>query len=146
MAASRADISRWFDEGVANKATHLLVVCDTFDWDDYPVYVKGGAEEARKLADEYRQGRKSMQKLMEIYHLASDKEAQLAADVQAMNIEPLKPDPAPEPDAPLDKHGRPIKRKVKGTKGQSKLADLVERHKRPKGKPALTLIEGGKKS
>lgn len=44
MAATRQDISRWFDEGVAKKATHMVVACDTYDWDDYPVYVHAGTD------------------------------------------------------------------------------------------------------
>lgn len=39
MAATRADIEGWFDSGVAQGATHMIVKCDTFDWSDYPVYV-----------------------------------------------------------------------------------------------------------
>lgn len=38
MAASKEDISWWYDEGVKAGATHLIVVCDTYDHEDYPVY------------------------------------------------------------------------------------------------------------
>ena len=34
MAATRSDISQWFDRGKKLGATHMLVVCDTLDWDD----------------------------------------------------------------------------------------------------------------
>ncbi len=39
MAATRADVDRWIENGKVNGATHILSVCDTFDHDDYPIYV-----------------------------------------------------------------------------------------------------------
>ena len=39
MAASRGDLKRWFEEGVEEGASHMIVVCDTFDYEDYPVFV-----------------------------------------------------------------------------------------------------------
>lgn len=68
------DISAWFDEGVASGATHLIVVCDTFDWEDYPVYVKKG-EHVREVEARYRG---NMQQVMEVYNLKLDKKMQLA--------------------------------------------------------------------
>ena len=37
---TRGMISEWFDRGVADGAKHMLVICDTFDHDDYPVFTK----------------------------------------------------------------------------------------------------------
>lgn len=31
----KQEISKWFDEGVQMEASFILVVCDTFDWEDY---------------------------------------------------------------------------------------------------------------
>jgi hypothetical protein len=73
MAASRQDISRWFDEGVSKGATHMLVVCDTFDWEDYPVFAKGDVD---IKIEHYRQA--SMQKIMEVYNLSMSKQEQMA--------------------------------------------------------------------
>jgi hypothetical protein len=50
----------------------MLVICDTFDHDDYPVYVSS-VEEARKKAENPG----SMQRLMEVYNLSMDREEQL---------------------------------------------------------------------
>lgn len=75
MAATRQDISRWFDRGVEQSATHLIVVCDTYDYEDFPVYVQPG-QDTREIAD--RESRRPMQKVMEVYALHLDKEAQLA--------------------------------------------------------------------
>ena len=46
--------------------THLVVVCDTFDHEDYPVYVKLG-QDVRKVVAEYNGP--NMQKVMEVYDL-----------------------------------------------------------------------------
>ena len=39
MAATKADDDRWKKTAKKMGATHLISVCDTFDWSDYPVYV-----------------------------------------------------------------------------------------------------------
>lgn len=72
MAATRDDLSRWFDRGVSNKKTYMVIVCDTFDWEDYPVYydTKEEAESRVKNPGE-------MQKVMEIYDLTHDKDTQM---------------------------------------------------------------------
>ena len=74
MAATRNDISGWFDEGVRIGATHMIVVCDTFDYEDYPVYV-GNGEDVRKMFRKYNGP--NMQKVMEVYKLNAGKEKQL---------------------------------------------------------------------
>ena len=77
MAANKKDISDWFDLGVKEGATHMIVVCDTFDWEDYPVYVESG-QSARKVSEEYNGI--DMQKIMECYNLKMDKETQMNQD------------------------------------------------------------------
>lgn len=74
MAASREDIRLWFDRAKNDGATHMIVVCDTYDWDDYPVLVYPG-ENVREAYDSHN-GR-NMQKVMEVYDLSMDREAQL---------------------------------------------------------------------
>ena len=40
MAATYEEIKGWLDEGRKRKdITHMIVVCDTWDHEDYPVYV-----------------------------------------------------------------------------------------------------------
>lgn len=75
MGTSREDIEGWFKEGKRQRASHMIVVCDTFDHGDYPVYVKGGEDKAREKYDEYN--KKEMQRVMEVYHLGSDMRTQL---------------------------------------------------------------------
>ena len=75
MAATKEDLKRWFDSALRQKATHMIVVCDTFDWDDYPVYVLTG-EDVREKAKEF-DGR-NMQKIMEVYSMALPMDDQMA--------------------------------------------------------------------
>lgn len=74
LATSREDIQRYFEYGVSHGATHLMVVCDQFDWEDYPVYVKP-EENVREKYAEYNA--KDMQHVMEVYNLSMDMTAQL---------------------------------------------------------------------
>ncbi len=74
MAVTREEIARWFDEGKTKSATHMIIVCDTFDYEDFPVYVLPN-EDARKKAEEEKA--KPMQKVMEVYSLSLPMESQL---------------------------------------------------------------------
>lgn len=74
MTANMNEIRRWFEEGVAKGATHMIVVCDTFDHEDYPVFVKPG-EDVREREKAYQW--RNMQRVMEVYNLAIDMADQL---------------------------------------------------------------------
>lgn len=69
------EIATWFDGGVRRGATHMLVVCDTFDHDDYPVYCLDDADAIKQHAH-YTTA--SMQRVMEVYDLRMDRATQLA--------------------------------------------------------------------
>lgn len=75
MYITLSDISKWFDYGIKTGATHLIVVCDTFSWEDYPVYVMP-TEDVRSIESKYSNSEK-MSKVMEVYNLGMDKEKQL---------------------------------------------------------------------
>jgi len=75
MAATRQDIEQWLDEGKSKGATHIIVVCDTFDYEDYPVYVMPGTN-GNAILKHYQCA--EMQRVMEVYDLNMDIEAQLA--------------------------------------------------------------------
>lgn len=91
MAASKNDISRWFDRGRSEGASHMIVAVDQFDWDDYPVYVGRPAAVRAEIA---RILSSDMQRVMEIYDLGMDKECQLA---EHRSWHPPNPAPAQEP-------------------------------------------------
>jgi len=78
---TRNELSDWFDEGLKEKATHMIVVCDTYDYEDYPVFVSAN-EDVREIEKEHKG--KSMQMIMEVYNLSMNKEEQIAA-VRAFN-------------------------------------------------------------
>ncbi len=39
MAASREDVDEWIEEAKETGARYIISVCDTWDWEDFPVYV-----------------------------------------------------------------------------------------------------------
>lgn len=69
-----ADLSKWFQRGVGQNSDYMIVVCDTYDYTDYPVYVDAG--EFEEKYKEYKEA--SMQRIMEVYNLSSDMEEQLS--------------------------------------------------------------------
>lgn len=75
MTANYHEISGWFDQGIKQGATHMLIVCDTFDYDDYPIYIMPG-EDAREKASSII-SQHDMQDLMEVYNLSQDKQTQM---------------------------------------------------------------------
>lgn len=79
---SKTEIRRWLKAGQKKGATHMLVVCDTFDWEDYPVYVMPH-HDVQKTRERYE--RVSMQKV-ECYSFALDIEAQLGEHRKAVGM------------------------------------------------------------
>ena len=67
------DIKRWIKNAPKN-ATHMIVVCDTFDYSDYPVYVNE-FEDVHNIVEKY--DNLNMQKVMEVYNLKKDIREQL---------------------------------------------------------------------
>ncbi len=79
MAATSAQIKEWFEDGVAEGQKQLIVRCDTFSYDDFPVYAMS-AKQAKQIAN----GRSNMEKTMEVYDLTADMQGQLDED-RALN-------------------------------------------------------------
>ena len=73
MGTTVTVLSDWFDEGVQKGATHMIIVCDTFEYENSRVYVHPG-QDVRKI--EKKQRETGMNKIMEVYNLAMDKQAQ----------------------------------------------------------------------
>lgn len=74
MAASKNQIREWVERGAKTGATHVIIVYDSWDYEDYPVYVDKNQlvhEEVSK-----RNGR-NMLSVMEVYNLSMDIEKQL---------------------------------------------------------------------
>lgn len=71
---STDNIKLWIKDA-PKKATHMIVVCDTFSYDDYPVYVMK-YQSVREVAASYNG--KNMQRVMEVYNLKKSIKKQLA--------------------------------------------------------------------
>jgi len=69
MTANRSDIDIWIKAAKNGKYKYIISVCDTFDYDDYPVYCKGDKELAEKKA--YYEST-SMQKINEVITINED--------------------------------------------------------------------------
>ena len=83
MATSKTDISQWFDKGRTDGEDFMIIVCDTYDWEDYPIYTK-----TAEFSDTYEHyNGRSMQKIMEVYNLALDKQVQLG-EISAFHYPP----------------------------------------------------------
>ncbi len=81
---SKEDIRNWLTSddylrflGLKREdCTHMLVVCDTYDYDDYPVFVTKDEDVHEAVAEHS----KNMQRVMEVYSFNHDIEAQLNED------------------------------------------------------------------
>lgn len=71
---SKTEIENWFDRGVKQGATHMIVVCDTFDHEDYPAYANDDVEALEK--HKHFNGQ-NMQRVMEVYDLRCNKSEQM---------------------------------------------------------------------
>jgi hypothetical protein len=63
---TREDVEAWIKEGRRKKATHLVVVCDSFSYEDYPVFVSKN-ENLHDILRKYNGP--NMQRLMEVIEL-----------------------------------------------------------------------------
>jgi hypothetical protein len=63
MAANRNEVDEWIDTARKDKMKFIISVCDTYDWEDYPVYCK----DKKELLEVYNNyDRVNMQKINEI--------------------------------------------------------------------------------
>jgi hypothetical protein len=80
--AKKDEISQWFDLGVKKKKARMVIVCDTYDHNDYFVFLDDDV-----FWDEYPKYCKNMQKIMEVYDLRLSKESQLS-EIRAWHFPP----------------------------------------------------------
>jgi hypothetical protein len=79
MATTVSMLKSWFERGKAEESvTHMVVKVDTFDWEDYPVYVNTD-EDVREVA---RNGERTM----EVYAMHLPFETQ-AAEFRSFHYE-----------------------------------------------------------
>lgn len=66
MVANYDEVQGWKVRAREMGATHIISVCDTFDWDDYPVFVMPGED----VNEKKKQFTGNMQKINEIIEIS----------------------------------------------------------------------------
>lgn len=76
LAADKETIRKWLEKGKQmEECTHVVIVYDTFDHHDYPVFVKRG-EDIKEVVNSYNNPQE-MSSVMEVYSMTMDIEKQL---------------------------------------------------------------------
>lgn len=73
MSATKADIRKWLMEGKEQGATHVIIALDTWDYDNYPVFIQPG-QSVKEKVDSYNS---KQDRIDEVYNLSLDIEQQL---------------------------------------------------------------------
>lgn len=91
----RSEIKQWFEAGVKNNKTHLIVVCDTFEEPNSdPVYVDQGQNPV-ETAEDYGYdpddpyAERDMQRVMEVYNLNMSWEEQDTTETEPLQVPKL---------------------------------------------------------
>ena len=82
---SKEEIKRLLMNGNTKEYSHMIIFCDTFDYEDYAVYVKYDQDVENVIKEERKLG--NMIKVMEVYNYNLDLEMQLN-EYRANHIEP----------------------------------------------------------
>ena len=73
---TRDELRLWFDEGVAQGASHLVIATDTWDWEDFPIYVRAD-QDVSAIVQKHQADEAT--RVMEVYDLGADRAEQLEA-------------------------------------------------------------------
>ena len=93
MGTPLSDISRWFDQGLAKGKAYLIIACDTFDYEEYPVYTPSDLVEFWEIYNRCNNDINYVE-VLEVYNLSLAKAPQIQAN-RAMNTPPAAPVPTP---------------------------------------------------
>lgn len=75
------ELREWLNSERVEGCSHMIVVCDTFDYEDYPVYIQRGSD----IQKEINQRNSQFSRVMEVYDLDKGIEKQLS-EKRAWNI------------------------------------------------------------
>ena len=75
------EIRIWLQNGIRKGATHCLIIHDSWNFNDYPVYVMPN-QDVRAIASQYLYSNES---ILEVYNLSLDIEQQIN-DVRTVNF------------------------------------------------------------
>lgn len=91
MAATSQDLKKWFKRGNKQGATYMIVMCDTFDHEDYPTYVMPDQD----FWEEHgKRIKASMQTIMEVYDFSLSWEEQSKGRIHNTPLRNLQDLPA----------------------------------------------------
>lgn len=91
MAATKEDVQGWVQHAKDNNFRYVISVCDTFDYEDYPVYCKDKEELEEKVI---KYDGVNMQKINEVIKVGDDYE-KVGENMRENVREPTIPNPRP---------------------------------------------------
>jgi hypothetical protein len=77
---SKDEIRSWLERGRRKGMRWVIVVCDSFDYEDYPVYVENNSAAFWNTYDGH--DGKNMQRIMEVYDLGENYDLGFALEDQ----------------------------------------------------------------
>lgn len=70
---TKQQLSAWSIQGTAHHNRYMLICCDTFNYDYYPVYVHRNKTASELRAEIMKYDGRNMQRVMEVYDLQDAK-------------------------------------------------------------------------
>lgn len=84
MATTAQDITNWFERGNSQEHSHMIVVTDTYDYDDFPVHIARDSDIKENIK---KYDGENMMAVTEVYSYDLPLEPQLA-EHRAWNLYP----------------------------------------------------------
>jgi hypothetical protein len=91
MRTTIEDIISWFEAGKIRGCGYMIIACDTFSYENYPVYTTNDPVEFWKIYKNH--DGIGMQKIVEVYDLSKDMGTQTRPDITVMNCPPKPVNP-----------------------------------------------------
>lgn len=82
MSTTKEMIQSWFETGMHDGRDLMFVVCDTWDWEDYPAYCS-----YEEYEETHKRFSENMQKVMEVYDLRADMNSQISNAINYVTLD-----------------------------------------------------------
>lgn len=86
MSTSNEQLENWFNDGIENNQRWMLIICDTYEWSDYPVYFSADQKDECLKRISQAQAGDNMQRLMECYDFDISKSKQLGGGTLSLAL------------------------------------------------------------
>lgn len=73
MSTTKEEIRSWLLSGIKRNSTHVIIAVDTWDYEDYPVFVS----KIENIQEKINSFDNKQDRIMEVYKLSMDIEEQL---------------------------------------------------------------------